>query len=195
MALVLYLLAWNRLEANERIIVALLAVIVITEQISYFFGSMENSINFIYNISIPVQRVLAMWIFMMDQKKVKVKRLFKAGMISILLVYAMGHLQEEPLKGFHYNSNSITAFILAGFSYFHLRSISLGSISSSRIIIMFTVASLVYSTLSISSMSAQPLAQIIDMEFALHIYAGNLIAYALWSTIIIIPLVWKAQKN
>ncbi len=114
-------------------------------------------------------------------------------MILILAVYSVGYMRADIVAQLHFVSNTITALILAALSYLHLRTISAGEDENTRSVTIFTIATFIYSSITVSAMSALPLALQIDNSFATDLFDINLIAYALWSIILIIAILWNKK--
>jgi hypothetical protein len=102
-------------------------------------------------------------------------------------------MRADIVAQLHFVSNTITALILAALSYLHLRTISAGEDENTRSVTIFTIATFIYSSITVSAMSALPLALQIDNSFATDLFDINLIAYALWSIILIIAILWNKK--
>jgi hypothetical protein len=150
--------------------------------------------HILYNVLVPVERVLTLVIYALNEFTREKKVLHYGGIVLVVLVFGLGFF----LKGielFFQPSNVITALALAILSYLHLRSITRDQGGPSRLIFYFALANLIYFTFSTSALSAVPLAYKIDPDFAIQIFYINLVGYSLWSLILIFALLWKPPKT
>lgn len=156
---------------------------------------MERQTHVVYNVFLPVERSIILLIYAANVHGRDQKRVYQIGAAAVWLTYAASTSVHRGITEFHYVSNIITGLVLAALSYIHLRSVSLNTAGQSLPLLYFGSANLIYFTLMISAMSALPLAQRIDNDFAGSIYDTNLVAYALRSILIIIGILWKKRKN
>lgn len=194
-ALLLYAYNYKALQNIERLILAIIAFNFIVDLTGHIFSHFNISNHFLYNVLIPVERSLSLFIYARNEKAKEKLITYEVGIAVILAITIIGFAMHGGSSDLHFISNILSGLLLALFSYLHLRSIALDSAKQSLITFFFTLANLVYFTLMVSAMSAFPLALQIGNEFGRDIYNINLFAYALWSIILITGILWKKPKT
>lgn len=192
---VVFWIKYKELEKIEQWIVLILFLNIFTDTTSYFLIHMEKGTHLFYNLLIPVERILTLIIYAVNEHGISRKRIHYSGTVLIGISAISAVFYYQNITGHHSMTNILTGFIGALLSYVHLRSIMLNTAGQSTTTFYFALANLVYFTLMISAMSALPLALQIGNDFASDIYDINLIGYALWSIILIIGVLGKSKKT
>lgn len=191
---VIYGIKYRQLDAYERLILVILAANIFTDAASYLQIDAGKQTHLYYNLLLPAERTVTLLIYAFNEHGSAKKRIHYAGMAIVCLSYTGESIYAGTLTDFHDVSNVVTGLTVAALSYVHLRSVALNTAGQSVILFWFGLANLIYFTLMISAMSALPLALEIGNDFASNIVNINMAAYALWSVILIIGILWKKQK-
>lgn len=186
---VIYAVKFSKLNSSERLIAVILFMNIVADTAAYFLIHCEMEYQYMYNLLLPLERIVSLVIYAKNENTKKGKTIYGLGMALIAAVYFVGYFRNDMVTELHYVSNTIAALILTALSYLHLRTISSKKDESSRLVILFTVATFVYSSLTVSAMSAASLGDQIDFNF----FNINLYAYALWSIILIIAILWNKK--
>ncbi len=190
---VIYGVKFSKLNSSEKLIALILFMNIVADTSAYFLMYCEMESKYMYNILLPLERVVSLLIYAKNENIKKKRIIYGLGMVLILVVYCVGYIRNDIASNLHYVSNTITALIVAALSYLHLRFISKVEDQNTRLVTLFTFATFIYSAITVSAMSALPLALQIDNSFAAALYNINLIAYGLWSIILIIAILWNKK--
>jgi len=155
----------------------------------------KNDSHVIYNILLPAERVIILLIYAANELRRDQKQIHYLGIVLVLVITISGAAYYGSVVELHNISNVLSGLVLAALSYLQLRSIAQSTAGQSRVLFYFGLANLVYCTLMVSAMSAFPLAMQIDPNFASNIISINLLAYTLWSIILIIGILWKKKQK
>jgi hypothetical protein len=185
----IYAFKFSKLNSSERLIAVILFMNIVADTAAYFLIHGEMGYQYIYNLLLPLERIIALVVYAKNENTKRAKSIYGLGMAVIMAVYIVGYFSVDLFTEFHYVSNTITALILTALSYLHLRTISSRKVESSRIVILFTAATFMYSALTVSAMSAASFGAQIDFNF----FNINLYAYSLWSIILIIAILWNKK--
>jgi hypothetical protein len=167
---------------------------VLADGTSLLLSIHMDQTHFIYNILLPIERILTLSIYARHSTRSLEKKLHWIAMGLVIVLYGFGYWYYK-FNDLHYASAITTGLILALLSYIHLKAFALDKTKGSVLIAFFALANLVYFTLMVSSISALQVALDISMDFAKTIGMGNLLAYSLWSVILIIGILWKRQET
>lgn len=190
---VIFGIKFSKLNSTEKLIALVLLMNIIADTAAYLLMHCELNYQYMYNILLPLERIVSLVIYTKNENTKKAKVFYGAGGILILLVYFIGYTNSDIVSELHFLSNTITALILTAMSYLHLRTISHGDVDTTRLITVFTIATFVYSAITVSALSALALALQIDHGFAADLFDINLIAYASWSITLIIAILWNKK--
>lgn len=194
-AFLIYLIHLKYLKGWEKLILLILGLNVVAEITAAYFAASQITNGFIFNTVAPVERILTLMLYAHNYKSKNGKLLSYLGMSLVILIAFAGVFHYPSFQEFHYGTYVISGLVIAVLSYLHLRAMALEKADQSLLIFVFSLANLVYFTLMISSMSAFRLANQISDEFGSEILLINQIAYALWSIILIIGIIWKTKRQ
>jgi len=194
LAVIIYGIRFKQLEGHVIWILAILIANAFTDVTSYVLIHMERETHVLYNLLIPVERSVILFIYAANEYEQERKRIYYFGAAAVWFSFAVSTLTLGSLSELHYVSNIVTGLVLAALSYVHLRSVSLNTAGQSVVMLYFGLANMIYFTLMISAMSALPLAQQIDLGFAVGILSLNTVAYGIRIILLIIGILWKRPK-
>jgi len=193
---IVFAVYFSKLNRPEKLLAIVIVLNIIADTTVYILMICDMKSTYIYNFFLPVERILSIVVYgAVVQKGRWEKRIFTTGMIVIFGVYMIGFIEHGLASDFLTNTNTITALIFAVLSYIFLRAVSTGHAQGSVLVIAFGIANLLYSWVTVSALSAIPLALKIDQKVARNLVDINLIGYSLWSCILIFALRWKLKKN
>jgi hypothetical protein len=152
----------------------------------------ENA--FVYNIMTVAEQALILIIYYLSRGNKTRRFSYLAGALLIVLLGFSNKLLPNPPGGFNIETFIFSGILVAIFSYLELRR-SVLDLKIDSIIIWFASANMIYYTLMVSSMSAQPLAQRISMKLAENLKYINDVAYMIWAILIAIGLIWSRKSN
>lgn len=191
---VIYGIRIKQLRSFERLILVILVANILTDVATYLVIHAGKQTHAYYNVLLPAERTITLLIYAFNEHGLRRKRIHYAGMAIVCLSYFWETVYSGNIADFHDVSNVVSGLVVAVLSYVHLRSVALNTAGQSIILFWFGLANLIYFTMMISAMSALPLALEIDNDFASDIYNINIAAYALWSIVLIVGILWKKQK-
>ncbi len=152
----------------------------------------ENA--FIYNIMTVAEQALILIIYYLSRRNHARRFSYLAGAVLIVLLGTSNKFMPNPPGEFNIETFVFSGILIAVFSYLELRR-SVLNLKIDSIIIWFASANMIYYTLMVSSMSAQPLAQRISMKLAENIKYINDVGYMIWAILIAIGLIWSGKSN
>jgi hypothetical protein len=190
---IIFLIKNKRLNKFERLVGVVILLNVLVDSTAYFLMHIKRESNYLYNFIIPIEKVLTLLIYDKVGQRKKERLPIQIGILAIVLIYCVGYFKDGATGSFHYTSNILTSLIVAAYSYLFLRSNAIGKKGASQLITLFAAANFMYHTISVSAMSARPIARQISNQFESILYAVNLVAFALWSIILLIAILWKRK--
>jgi len=190
---VLFLIKNSRLNTPEKLVGLVILLNVLADSAAYFLMHIDMKSNYLYNFLIPIEKVLTLLIYDKAGQRKKEKIALQMGMAAIVLIYCVGYFKDGVTGSFHHTSNILTSLIVAAYSYLFLRSNAIGKKGVSQLVTLFAVANFAYLTISVSALSAMPIARQINNAFEANFYAVNLVAYTLWSIILLTAILWKRK--
>jgi len=201
-ALAIYILKIGKLNGWEYIIPIILVMNVVSDLGSNYmqlgtnipcYTRMKIETGFIYNVLAPSERILTLILYTKNSRFRTDKFRYYIGIVLIVLISIISLFYYPNFREMHRGAYVWGGLVVALLSYLHLRSIALDEAGQSQIMFAFSLANLVYFTLMISANSAVDLAYELNVEFGKNIYLINDIAFALWSIILIIGILWKRK--
>jgi hypothetical protein len=193
---ILYLFRYPTFRKPENLIVLVIWLNILADTASYFIMHLPfPNTHFVYNAMTPIEKIIILFAYGQNTFGVKRCSLHFAGILAVVLFTAFDMIFINGFFEFNVVAIVSSGIIVAFLSYIHLRDVLNGRGGESKVFTLFCSANFVYYTLMVSSLSAVQLALIVsDNKFASQVSYGNLLAYALWSLILIIGLLW-IRKN
>ncbi len=191
---VMFLIFRKKLSRSENLIFAIILLNIISDVIAAKLGSQRIKTGIIYNTLAPIERILTLYIYARCSIITKNKNLNFIGIIFIIMASITSQFMAPNYIDFQAVPFVLSGLVVALLSYFHLRNMVLDKAKSSKLVLIFTIANLMYYTLMASAMSAFTTSLKISDEFANSVYAINLTAYSLWSIMLILGLLWSKNR-
>ncbi len=195
-AALLFIVNFKKLDRWEWLILLIIVLNIAADfSANYMHAQGNKESGMIYNLLSPIQHSAVLLLYTANSNFKLEKKLNLLGICLVLTVSIISVLYYPNLNQFHRLPYIISGCVVAGFSYFHLKSMVLERAGTIPVIVAFCLANFVYLTLMVSSQSAVELAYDLDPAFGKNIYLGNDIGYALWSVILIIGILWKTKQK
>lgn len=196
MAGILYLTHYSGFHKEEKLIVWVIWLNIFADLVSYFVMHIPDQSNaFVYNGMTPIEKIITLIAYGQNTFGAKRSSIYSWAILIVVLLTAYDMIFVNGLFIFNALGFVSSGIFVAFLSYLHLRDILNGKAGDSRVFTIFCSANFVYYTLMVSSFSAYQLANIVaGNDFASKVLIGNLIAYAIWSIILIAGLLWT-RKN
>jgi hypothetical protein len=188
---------WRKrsLQGVENIILWIILLNVLADLVAEVLNSAGHTTHVVYNLMMPVERVLTLLIYAIQAETIWAKRSYYVAIGLVATAAIASAAYYGGIQELHYFSNVISGIVVAVFSYTYLRAMVLGQTYHSRVLFYFGMANLIYYTLMVSAMSALPLAMRISYPFAGAILNINLVGYTFWSITLILGISWKKQRT
>lgn len=192
----IYLFHYQSFNKKEKLIVWVIWLNIFADTASYFIMHIpKQETVFIYNVMTPIEKIIILIAYRQNTYGIRRSSVYSWGILAVILVTSLDISLINGFSSFNVIGIVSTGMIVAFLSYIHLRDVLNGRGGESKVFTLFCSANFVYYTLMVSSLSAVQLALIVsDNKFASQVSYGNLLAYALWSLILIIGLLW-IRKN
>ncbi|MGB6037600.1 MAG: hypothetical protein WBG42_15100, partial [Cryomorphaceae bacterium] len=162
--------------------------------ICFTLGKDHDITDVAYNILLPLERIITLLIYASVFAKSKQKNIYLVGLIAVGFIRIISFLYQPTLVEFHYVANTIEGLLVAILSYVFVRSLSARESPARVIVFAFGLATFLYLTLMASAMSAVSLAYAHSEAYGRAIYGINIIAYIIWSIILITAILWKKRN-
>jgi hypothetical protein len=192
----IYLFHYRNFNKKEKLIVWVIWLNILADIASYFIMHIpDHQTAFIYNVMTPIEKIIILIAYGQNTFAAKRRPIYSWGILAVILLTALDISLINGFSSFNVMGVVSTGMIVAFLSYIHLRDVLNNRGGESKVFTLFCSANFVYYTLMVSSLSAVQLAQIVGgKDFASKVSYGNLMAYAIWSIILIVGLLWT-RKN
>lgn len=194
--LVIGFLRYKSLSKYELLILVIPSLNFIADVVSSVLINRHISTNFCYNLLIPIEISLTLFIYSKHLIKKKSRILVFVTMLIFLLFSIINLLFiQEFISEFASYNFFLGGILVCMFSYLVWREEILdGIISPKKVILWFAAANFIYYTISVPVMSANNWLVLYLKEMAIPIYLINSINYAIWSVFLSLGLLWKNRK-
>lgn len=191
---IFYAAKFKTLSRIEKPIAVVIWLNILCDIISFAFGKGHDISGMAYNILLPLERIITLLVYASVFAKSKQKNIYLVGIIAVGLIRIISLLYQPTLVEFHFVANTVEGLLVAVLSYVFVRSLSARESSTSVIVFAFGLATFLYLTLMASAMSAVQLAHAHSEAYGRAIYGINIIAYIIWSIILITAILWKKRN-
>lgn len=190
-ALVAFFFVFRYKNKKEVGVLIVLLTTLFCELIAYYLkisGRPNNT--WIYNVLIPIQQAIILYLFALNTTKIRYK---KASMILTLSCIIASICNLRYGQGLHIlNTYNLVffGFFVAILSYLSLRQSIFDMSFFSNSLGGLQVGSLIYYSISISVLTAMPILVAFDIQMAKFFFNINTSAYFLWAGFILLGFIW-----
>ena len=192
-AAVIYLSKYSALGRYEKLIAVVIWLNLICDIVCFILGKKEIETGFVYNILLPAERIISLYIYAIAINQNNLKKTFHLGIVAIVIIRLVAIGFESSLLKFQFVANTVEGLLTAILSYLFIRVMIVKKDDISAVLLGFGVANFLYLTLMASAMSALKLAYLIDKDYSLEFYAVNTLAYIIWSLTLVTAILWKKK--
>lgn len=186
----------RRFSIVEKLIWVILVLNVVIDFYARYLGSQGIYNGFCYNILIPLEILIMVYIYNITSESFAYKALtfVLSGLLLGFAVIVAVFLQESDKL--HTYTIALGGIMVGTLSYLRLRKIIINdSHLMDNILFWFCAANFIYYIIFIPVLSVLPIANDISNELARSIKKVNNYAYALWSTLITIGFICSKKKT
>jgi hypothetical protein len=189
-----YAVLFRRLKNWEVVIPIILALNALTDLGTNYASAKGMDIdNALYYVLVPLEWVLTLLVYANNSRFKSTRFKNYVGVFVVIGIFIFALFYYPNVTEFPRGAYVWGGLVIALLSYIQLRSMALDEAGQSKILLVFTLANLIYFTLMISSQSAIDLAYELERDFGSNIYLINDISYALWSVILIFGILWTIK--
>jgi hypothetical protein len=188
-----YLVYFKRLSQIERPIVLVIWLNIACDLFGYFFGTSTGISGAVYNVLLPIERILSLYIYGRATRLSDYPSIYNYGIGLVLLIRSISIIYLPDFKELDLIANSAEGLTVAILSYAFVRSIVKRGKIKSPILLGFGIANFAYLMIMASAMSAYRLAYQESESLGTALYYINIIGYSFWSFILITAILWKSR--